>query len=257
MTTEVTVPLLDLRAQYDTIKGQIDKAIRGVLETQRFIMGPEVSSLEEEIASYCDARFAIGCASGSDAILLALMALDIGRGDEVICPSYTFFATAGSIARLGAVPVFADIDPETYNVDLESVRQAASRCKRLKAIMPVHLYGQTVDMSAFLALGEELGVPIIEDAAQAIGSRDSDGKPAGSRGLIGCFSFFPSKNLGSFGDAGILTTNDADLAERLSILRLHGSKPKYYHKIIGLNSRLDAIQAAILRVKLRHIAARN
>ena len=255
MTSEVTVPLLDLRAQYDTIKGQIDKAIRGVLETQRFIMGPEVSSLEEEIASYCGARFAIGCASGSDAILLALMVLDIGPGDEVICPSYTFFATAGSIARLGAAPVFADIDPVTYNVDAESVRQAAARCSKLKAIMPVHLFGQTVDMSAYLALGEELNVPIIEDAAQAIGSRDSDGKPAGSRGLIGCFSFFPSKNLGSFGDAGILTTNDADLAERMKTLRLHGSKPKYYHKEIGFNSRLDAIQAAILRVKLRHLEA--
>ncbi len=255
MTSEVTVPLLDLRAQYDTIKGQIDKAIRGVLETQRFIMGPEVSSLEEEIASYCGARFAIGCASGSDAILLALMVLDIGPGDEVICPSYTFFATAGSIARLGAAPVFADIDPVTYNVDAESVRQAATRCSKLKAIMPVHLFGQTVDMSAYLALGEELNVPIIEDAAQAIGSRDSDGKPAGSRGLIGCFSFFPSKNLGSFGDAGILTTNDADLAERMKTLRLHGSKPKYYHKEIGFNSRLDAIQAAILRVKLRHLEA--
>ncbi len=253
MKTEVTVPLLDLRAQYATIKGQIDKAIRGVLETQRFIMGPEVCSLEEEIASYCDARFAIGCASGSDAILLALMALDIGPGDEVICPSYTFFATAGSIARLGAVPVFADIDPVRYNVEAESVRQASTRCSRLKAIIPVHLFGQMVDMSAYLALGEELGVPIIEDAAQAIGSRDRDGKPAGSRGLIGCFSFFPSKNLGSFGDAGILTTNDANLAERMKTLRVHGSKPKYYHKEIGFNSRLDAIQAAILRVKLRRL----
>ncbi len=255
MTIEVTVPLLDLRAQYATIKIQIEKAIQSVLESQRFIMGPEVSSLEEEIASYCDVRFAIGCASGSDAILLALMALDIGPGDEVICPSYTFFATAGSIARLGAAPVFADIDPVTYNVDAEWVRQAAARCSKLKAIMPVHLFGQTVDMSAYLALGEELNVPIIEDAAQAIGSRDSDGKPAGSRGLIGCFSFFPSKNLGSFGDAGILTTNDADLAERMKTLRLHGSKPKYYHKEIGFNSRLDAIQAAILRVKLRHLEA--
>lgn len=253
MITEVTVPLLDLRAQYATIKSQIDKAIRGVLESQRFIMGPEVSSLEQEIAEYCETDFAIGCASGSDALLLALMALDIGPGDDVICPSHTFFATAGSIARLGAVPVFADIDPVTYNVDAESVRQAATRCSKLKAIMPVHLFGQTVDMSAYLALGEQLGVPIIEDAAQAIGSRDSDGKRAGSRGLIGCFSFFPSKNLGGFGDAGILTTNDADLAERLRTLRLHGSKPKYYHKMIGMNSRLDAIQAAVLRVKLRRL----
>ncbi|MEE9130507.1 MAG: DegT/DnrJ/EryC1/StrS family aminotransferase [Phycisphaerales bacterium] len=253
MTTEMTVPLLDLRAQYATIKREIDEAIRGVLKSQRFILGPEVASLEEEIASYCDARFAIGCASGSDAILLALMALNIGSGDQVICPSYTFFATAGSIARLGAVPVFADIDPVTYNVDAESVRQAATRCSKLKAMMPVHLFGQTVDMSAYLAMGEELGVPIIEDAAQAIGSRDGDGQPAGSRGLIGCFSFFPSKNLGSFGDAGILTTNDADLAERMKTLRVHGSKPKYYHKEIGFNSRLDAIQAAILRVKLRHL----
>lgn len=253
MASQITVPLLDLKAQYATIKNEVDEAVAAVLESQWFIMGPEVKSLEEEIAQYCHAKFAIGCASGSDALLLAFMAIDIKPGDEIICPAHTFFATAGSIARLGAVPVYADIDPVTYNMDLDCVRQAAAKCKRLKAIMPVHLFGQTVDMTAFLKLADELGVPLIEDAAQAIGACDETGKPAGSRGNIGCFSFFPSKNLGACGDAGIITTNDEDLAEKLAKLRQHGSKPKYYHKMVGINSRLDALQAAILRVKLRHL----
>ncbi len=253
MASQITVPLLDLKAQYATIKTEVDDAVASVLESQWFIMGPELKSLEEEIAQYCQASFAIGCASGSDALLLALMAIDIKPGDEVICPSYTFFATGGSIARIGAVPVYADIDPVTYNMDIDCVRTAAAKCKNLKAIMPVHLFGQTVDMTAYIKLADELGVPLIEDAAQAIGACDETGKPAGSRSNIGCFSFFPSKNLGACGDAGIITTNDQQLAERMATLRVHGSKPKYYHKMVGVNSRLDAMQAAILRVKLRHL----
>ena len=253
MPDGLTVPLLDLKAQYASIRTEIAGAIDEVLESQWFIMGPVVKALEEEIAAYCHARFAIGCASGSDALLLALMALGVGPGDEVICPSYTFFATAGSIHRLGARPVFADIDPATYNLDPASVREAAQGLTRLKAIMPVHLFGQAVDMDAFLGIGRDLGVPIIEDAAQAIGTRDDAGEPAGSRGAIGCFSFFPSKNLGAFGDAGLCTTNDEALAETMGILRVHGGKPKYYHRVVGVNSRLDAIQAAVLRVKLRHL----
>ena len=249
----VTVPLLDLKAQYATIKGDVTRAIDEVVESQWFIMGPVVKALEEEIAEYCRVPFAVACASGTDAILLALMALGVDPGDEVICPSYTFFATGGCVHRLGARPVFADIDPATYNVDVDTVRAAARRCTKLKAIMPVHLFGQAVDLDAFLALGEELGVPVIEDAAQAIGTQDVRGSRAGSRGAIGCFSFFPSKNLGAFGDGGILTTNDERLAEQLGILRLHGGKPKYHHKVVGINSRLDALHAAVLRVKLEHL----
>jgi dTDP-4-amino-4,6-dideoxygalactose transaminase len=254
VTIDVTVPLLELRTQYATIKDEIDEAIRGVVESQWFVLGPEVSALEKEIAALCRTGHAVGCASGSDAILLALVALGVGPGDEVICPPYTFFSTAGMIALLGAVPIFADIESATYNVDPASVRAAAGRCSRLKAIMPVHLYGQCADMDAFVALGAELGVPIIEDAAQAIGSRDGQGHRAGSRGTIGCFSFYPSKNLGGFGDGGMVTTNDPKLAERLMKLRLHGETTKYHHDLVGFNSRLDALQAAVLRVKLRHLA---
>jgi dTDP-4-amino-4,6-dideoxygalactose transaminase len=248
------VPLLDLRGQYAAIKDEIDEAIRGVVESQRFVLGPEVGGLEQAIAEYCHTRFAVGCASGSDAILLALMAHGVGPGDEVICPAYTFFSTAGSIARLQARPVFADIDPVSYNLEPESVRAAARRCRRLAAIMPVHLFGRTADMETFVQLGRELGVPVVEDAAQALGSRDRQGHPAGSRGSIGCFSCYPSKNLGGYGDGGMLTTNDEALAERLSALRVHGERTKYRHGLIGMNSRLDALQAAILRVKLRHLA---
>ncbi|UCD75388.1 MAG: DegT/DnrJ/EryC1/StrS family aminotransferase [Phycisphaerales bacterium] len=253
MAEKTTVPLLDLKAQYATIRDEIAEAMEEVIESQWFIMGPNVKSLEDDIASYCNTKFAIGCASGTDAILLALMAIGIEPGDEVICPSYTFFATGGCIHRLGAKPVFADIDPVTYNMDPASVREAASKCKRLKAIMPVHLFGQAVDMDAMLKLGEELNVPIIEDAAQAIGTEDSQGIRTGSRGTVGCFSFFPSKNLGAFGDGGICTMNDERLAGLIGILRVHGGKPKYYHKIVGVNSRLDALQAAILRVKLKYL----
>ncbi len=253
MTDSITVPVLDLKAQYQTIKPEIERAVAEVLESQYFIMGPTLKALEDEIAEYCHTKYAVGCASGTDAILLALMALGIGAGDEVICPSYTFFATAGCIHRLGAIPVFADIDPVTYNMDLKSVHKAAKRCKKLKAIMPVHLFGQAVDMTEYLELREDLCVPVIEDAAQAIGTLDKDGERAGSRSSIGCFSFYPSKNLGAYGDGGICTTSDETFAERLSILRVHGSKPKYYHSIVGLNSRLDALQAAILRVKLKYL----
>lgn len=247
------VPLLDLKAQYATIKNDLDAAVAGVIESQYFIMGPEVSGLEEEVAKYSKVEHAIGCASGSDALLLALVAVGVEAGDEVICPTYTFFATAGAVHRLGAVPVFVDIDPVSYNLDPDSTREAARKCQRLKAIIPVHLYGQCADMVAMEEVSKELNVPLIEDAAQAIGSEDARGRRAGSMGSVGCFSFFPSKNLGGFGDGGMTTTGDQELAELLRILRLHGSKPKYYHKISGFNSRLDALQAAVLRVKLKHL----
>lgn len=250
---QISVPLLDLKAQYAPMKKEIMAVIERVVDSQYFILGPDVAELEKEIAAYVGTKFAIGCASGSDAIMLALMALGVGPGDEVICPSFTFFATGGYITKVGAKPVYADIDPVTYNMDPDSVGALAKKCKRLKAIMPVHLFGQAADMNAFLDLGRELGVPIVEDAAQAIGTRDEDGIRVGSRGAIGCFSFFPSKNLGAFGDGGIVTTNDAELADKLNILRVHGSKPKYYHKYIGVNSRLDSLQAAVLRVKLPHL----
>jgi len=251
--TDTHVPLLDLKAQYASIADDVRRAVNDVIESQYFILGPTVSRFEEQVAAHLDVKHAIGCASGSDAILLALLALGIGPGDEVICPSYTFFATGGYIERAGAKPVFAEIDPVTYNIDPDSVREVAGRCKRLKAIMPVHLFGQCADMDALLALGKELGVPVIEDAAQAIGARDAQGSQAGTRGVIGCFSFFPSKNLGAYGDGGMVTTNDDDLAKRLRILRVHGGEPKYYHSVVGVNSRLDAIQAAVLSVKLPHL----
>ncbi|MEE2908161.1 MAG: DegT/DnrJ/EryC1/StrS family aminotransferase [Planctomycetota bacterium] len=253
MPEEINVPLLDLKAQYETIRDEIEPILREVVESQWFVMGPKVADFESSVAEHCGTDHAVGCASGSDALLLALMALDIGPGDEVICPSYTFFATAGSIWRLGATPVFCDIDPGTYNCTTETVAEAASRCSRLKAIMPVHLFGQAVDLDGLLTFAESKGVPVIEDAAQAIGSRDAGGTRVGSRGQFGCFSFFPSKNLGGFGDGGIVTTNDGDMADRMRRLRNHGMEPKYYHQEVGLNSRLDALQAAVLQVKLRHL----
>ena len=253
MPEEINVPLLDLKAQYDTIRDEIEPLLRDVVESQWFIMGPNVADFETAVASYCGAEHAVGCASGSDALLLALMAHDIGPGDEVICPSYTFFATGGSIWRLGAKPVFCDIEAGTYNCTVDTIAEAAGRCSRLKAIMPVHLFGQAVDLDGILDFAESKGVPVIEDAAQAIGSRDTGGARVGSRGHVGCFSFFPSKNLGGFGDGGIVTTNDGDLADRMRRLRNHGMEPKYYHDEVGLNSRLDALQAAVLNVKLRHL----
>lgn len=260
MSHAITVPLLDLKAQYATLRDEIEPVIRKVVEDQYFINGPEVQALEQETAAYLGARHAIGCASGSDAILLAAMALELGCGHgkgqaEVLMPSYTFFATAGSVARLGAKPVFVDIDPATYNMCPKATERAAAACTNLRAIMPVHLFGQAADTDAFLELGRRLGVPVIEDAAQAIGTRDATGAMAGVRGDFGCFSFFPSKNLGGFGDGGLVTTNDDAFAERVRRLAAHGSKPKYYHSIVGINSRLDALQAAVLRVKLRHLEA--
>lgn len=255
MAKTMHVPLLDLKAQYASIREPVRAAIDRVLESQSFVLGPEVEGLEKELADYCEVTHAIGCASGSDAILLALMAHGVGAGDEVLCPAYTFFATAGSVARLGAVPVFVDIDPATYNMDPVAARAAAARCRRLRAIQPVHLFGQAADPEAWLALGREYGVPVIEDAAQAIGARDASGRRVGSRSTVGCFSFFPSKNLGGYGDGGLLTTNDSELADRLRLLRMHGSRDRYLHPLLGVNSRLDALQAAVLRVKLVHLDA--
>jgi dTDP-4-amino-4,6-dideoxygalactose transaminase len=249
------VPLLDLKAQYRSIRDEIEPLMCEVAQSQWFIGGPHLEAFEKATAEYCGASHAVGCASGSDALLLSLMSLGVGPGDEVICPSYTFFATAGSIARLGARPVWVDIDPVTYNCTPDHVRQAAADCQSLKAIMPVHLFGQAIDMDGMLSVASELDVPIIEDAAQAIGCRDATGAPTGSRGWTGCFSFFPSKNLGGFGDGGMITTNDADTASHLKRLRNHGMDPKYYHQEVGMNSRLDAMQAAVLNAKLPHLDA--
>ncbi len=245
------VPLLDLRPQYAAIREEIREAIDRVCESQSFILGPEVAALEEEIASYCGARFAIGVSSGTDALLVALMALGIGSEDEVITTPYSFFATAGVIVRLGARPVFVDIDPATSNLDPNAVADKIS--VRTKAIMPVHLFGLCVELDPLLATANKHGVAVIEDAAQAIGARDSQDRRAGTMGTMGCFSFFPSKNLGAFGDGGMVVTKDIDLAEKLKILRVHGGKEKYYHQVVGGNFRLDALQAAVLRVKLKYL----
>ena len=253
MPTQTSVPLLDLILQYDQIREEVEPMLREVCDSQYFVLGPKVVELEQEISSYVGTNRAVGCASGSDALLLALMALDVKAGDEVICPSYTFFATGGAIHRLGAVPIWADIDPVTYNMTPESVEEAAKKCSRLKAIMPVHLYGQTVDMDGMLEVGQSLGVPIIEDAAQAIGAKDNTGAMAGSRGTIGCFSFYPTKNLGGFGDGGMVTTNDEELADRMAKLRVHGGERRYYHSEVGVNSRLDALQAAVLLIKMQYL----
>jgi dTDP-4-amino-4,6-dideoxygalactose transaminase len=245
------IPLLDLKAQYAAIRGEVRKAIDRVCETQYFIMGPEVKALEQEVSAYCGARHAIGMSSGTDALLAALMAIGIEPGDEVITTPFTFFATMGAVLRLGGRPVFADIDPETFNID---AAQALSKITaRTKAIIPVHLFGQCAEMDEILKVAEANKIYVIEDAAQAIGAHDEKGRQAGTMGDIGCFSFFPSKNLGAFGDGGMAITNDEKLAETLSLLRVHGAQPKYFHKIIGGNFRLDALQAAILRVKLKYL----
>jgi dTDP-4-amino-4,6-dideoxygalactose transaminase len=246
----MTVPLLDLKAQYADIRTDVDAAVRSVLESARFIGGPEVSALEEEVARYSQCALGIGCASGTDALLLTLWALGVGPGDEVITSAYSFFASAGTIANNGATPVFADIDPRTYNLDPH--RLEAAFTPRTKAVVAVHLYGQCADMTAIKAICDQHRVFLIEDAAQAIGS-EWNGKRAGSMGDYGCFSFFPSKNLGGIGDGGMIVTQNPDYAERVRMLRDHGAKPKYYHSMVGTNSRLDAIQAAVLRVKLRHL----
>ncbi|MCL4113509.1 UNVERIFIED_CONTAM: hypothetical protein GTU68_033664 [Idotea baltica] len=245
------VPFIDLVAQYKTIKDEVKQAVDQVFETQAFVLGNEVAALETEIASYCEARHAIGCASGTDALVLSLMALGIGEGDEVITSPFTFFATASSIARVGATPVFVDIDPATYNMNVDLVEAAITN--RTKAIMPVHIFGQCTDMEPLWRMAVRNGLPIIEDACQAIGA-EYRGRKAGVLGTVGCFSFFPTKNLGGAGDGGIMTTDDDEIAEKLRLLRVHGDAGQYRHIALGLNSRLDALQAAVLRVKLRHLA---
>jgi dTDP-4-amino-4,6-dideoxygalactose transaminase len=250
--TTVSVPMLDLHAQYAAIKPEVDAAVQRVIESQHFINGPEVAQLEEQVARYCQAKHCVGVTSGSDALLIALMALDVGPGDEVITTPYTFFATVGAIVRLGAKPVFVDIDPATFNIDAARIESKVT--PRTKCIIPVHLFGQCADMDPIMAVAKKHGLSVIEDAAQAIGS-EYRGRRAGSMGDVGCFSFFPSKNLGCFGDGGAVTTNDPALAERLSLLRNHGAKPKYFHKVVGGNFRLDTIQAAVLLVKLKYLDA--
>jgi dTDP-4-amino-4,6-dideoxygalactose transaminase len=261
------VPLLDLKAQFAQIRSEVMPVIDQVCASQHFILGEHVRGFEEEVARYCGTSAGVGVSSGTDALLLALMALDIGPGDEVITSPFTFFATAGTIARAGARPVFCDIDPETFNlspaavqtfIDDDCVVQGERLINRatggrIKALMPVHLYGQSAAMDPLMAIARQHRLRVIEDAAQAIGTEYKNGARAGSLGDIGCFSFFPSKNLGAFGDAGLCTTNDAELAESMRVLRVHGGKPKYFHAVIGGNFRIDELQAAVLRVKLKYL----
>jgi dTDP-4-amino-4,6-dideoxygalactose transaminase len=267
MTARIQVPLLDLKPQYEPLAAEIQAAIQKVCASQGFILGPAVKELESSVAQYSQCRFGIGVSSGTDALLLALMALEIGPGDAVITSPFTFFATAGTIARAGAVPLFCDIDPDTFNLSPQAVQgYLQSQCERrdgqlvtrkggarVKALMPVHLYGQMADMTALMKIAQAEGLRVIEDAAQAIGSEDMHGRRACSYGDVGCLSFFPTKNLGAFGDAGMCVANDPALAERLDILRVHGGKPKYFHALIGGNFRLDELQAAVLNVKLKHL----
>jgi dTDP-4-amino-4,6-dideoxygalactose transaminase len=243
----IRVPLLDLGPQHEALEVQLLDAMRRVVKSNQFILGPDVEQLEGTIAKYCQSRFAIGVSSGTDALLLALMALEIGPADEVITTPYTFFATAGTIARLGAKAVFVDIDPLTYNIDVTKIERVIT--PKTKVILPVHLFGQMADMTPILEIAKRNRLHVVEDAAQAIGAESRDKHKAGSLGSAGCFSFFPTKNLGAMGDAGMITTQDADMAEKLRSLRVHGSKPKYYHRFVGGNFRLDALQAAILNVK--------
>jgi dTDP-4-amino-4,6-dideoxygalactose transaminase len=244
------VPLLDLKAQYATIRDEIRVALDRVIEAQQFILGPEVEALENEIAAYSKCEFGIGVSSGTDALLVTLMAIDLKPGDEVITTPYSFFATAGAIARLGGTPVFVDIDPASYNIDARAIEAAIT--SKTRAILPVHLFGQVAEMDQVMDIASRRNLFVIEDAAQAIGA-ENRGRRAGSIGHMGCFSFFPSKNLGGFGDGGMVTTNDPALADRVRLLRNHGYRPKYYNKVLGGNFRLDALQAAVLRVKLRHL----
>lgn len=261
------VPLLDLKPQYRPLAAEIQAAIEKVCASQAFILGPGVKELEAGVSSYSQTRYGIGVSSGTDALLLALMALEIGPGDEVVTSPFTFFATAGTIARAGARPVFCDIDPTSFNLSPAAVRDfLRNQCERrdgrlvnkktggrVKALMPVHLYGQTADMPPLMELARDYGLRVIEDAAQAIGAEDAAGKRACSFGDVGCLSFFPTKNLGAFGDAGMCVTNDPALAERMDILRVHGGKPKYYHSFIGGNFRIDELQAVVLNIKLKHL----
>ena len=250
--TSKAMMFLDLHAQYAEIRQEILDAVARVLESQHFILGPEVEALEQEMALLTGCKFAIGCASGSDALVLALLAHEIGPGDEVITTPFTFVASAGSIARVGAKPVFVDIDPDTFNISPEAIKKAVT--PRTKAIMPVHLFGLAADMNEVLDWLPSRRIPMIEDAAQAIGAR-YEGRAVGSLGSMGCFSFFPSKNLGCAGDGGVVTTNDPDLADKLRLMRVHGARKKYEYEILGMNSRLDALQAAVLSVKMRHLSA--
>lgn len=247
------VPLLDLKLQYRALKTELDDALIRVASTQALILGPEVDALERDCAAYLGVKHAIGVSSGTDALVMAMMALNIGPGDEVITPTFSFFATAGAVVRVGATPVFVDVEPVTMNVHPEAIRAAIT--PRTKAIVPVHLFGQSADMDAIMAIANEHNIPVVEDAAQAIGTQYKDGRRVGSIGLMGCFSFYPTKNLGAFGDAGLMTTNDDALAVRLKQLRNHGMEPRYYHAFVGGNFRIDAIQAAVLNVKLPHLAA--
>lgn len=246
----MNVPLLDLKAQYRTIKPEVLAAIEAVCDEQGFVLGPRVADFEKATAQYIGSRHAIGCASGSDALLLAMMALGVKAGDEVITVPFTFFATAGAISRLGAKPVFVDIEPDTFNMDPAQLERAIT--PRAKAVIPVHLFGQCADMAAINDIAKRNKIHVIEDACQAIGAVQQT-KRAGVLGDVGCFSFFPTKNLGGFGDGGLMTTDDPDLADRLSMLRVHGSRVRYLHEAVGINSRLDALQAAVLQVKLKHL----
>jgi dTDP-4-amino-4,6-dideoxygalactose transaminase len=245
------VPLLDLQAQYKPLRAEILAAIERVCDSQRFIMGPEITSLEQEMAAMLGVRHAVAVSSGTDALLLALMALGINAGDEVVTPTYSFFATAGTVARLGATPVFVDIEETTFNMD--PAKLSAAITSKTKAIIPVHLFGQSAEMEDVLNVASKAGIPVVEDAAQAIGATYKS-QPVGGLGAFGCFSFFPSKNLGAFGDAGLVTTNDGALAKKARLLRTHGMEPRYYHHLVGANFRMDALQAAILRVKAPHLA---
>ena len=246
----MNVPLLDLKTQYRVIKAEVLSAMEAVCDEQGFVLGPRVSAFEEATAQYIGSRYAIGCASGSDALLLSLMAMGVKADDEVITVPFTFFATAGAISRLGAKPVFVDIQPDTFNIDAKLIEQAIT--PRTKAIMPVHLFGQCADMAAINEIAKRENIFVIEDACQAIGA-DQQGKRAGVLGDTGCFSFFPTKNLGGFGDGGLITTNDKALADSMSMLRVHGSHVRYLHEAVGINSRLDALQAAVLQVKLKYL----
>ncbi len=245
------VPLLDLKPQYFSLKNQLDEAILKVAESQQFILGSELSAMEEEFEKYLNCKHAYGVSSGTDALLLALMAIDIQPDDEVIVPTYSFFATAGVVARLFAKPILVDNDPVTFNIDPKDFKSKIT--SKTKAVIPVHLFGQSAEMDEIMQIAEDYNIKVIEDAAQALGTQYKDGRFVGTIGHIGCFSFFPSKNLGCFGDGGLITTNDDNLAEIIRIKRVHGGEPKYYHKFIGGNFRLDALQAAILRVKLPHL----
>jgi len=242
------VPLLDLKGQYSTIRPEIEEAIGRVVESQMFILGPEVRAFEEEVARFCEVRHAIGVSSGTDALLVALMAAGVEPGDEVVTTPFSFFATAGVVSRLNARPVFVDIDPVTYNIDAAAAASAITA--RTRAIIPVHLFGRCADTARIVAAAAGKRIAVIEDAAQAIGAFDRDGNQAGALGTLGCFSFFPSKNLGAFGDAGLVTAQDDALAHRVEILRVHGGEPRYHHHVVGGNFRIDALQAAVLRIKL-------